>query len=194
MFRAKLTRGETQKCWNERCQNGDFENYLVGKGIDIGAGPDQLVVHDGIVHSWDVGDGDAALMRGVEDGQFDFVYSSHCLEHLADIDEALRNWIRICRRDGHIYIVVPDWHLYEHNIFPFQFNKDHKWAFTLDQWEDKSRNLVNVPIWLLHFRNQVMVKELKLNDKGYDYALDWSVDQTIGMARAQIEIILKKIS
>jgi ubiquinone/menaquinone biosynthesis C-methylase UbiE len=34
-------------------------------------------------------------MAGVVDGSVDFVHSSHCLEHMVDVRETLKNWIRI---------------------------------------------------------------------------------------------------
>ena len=36
---------------------------------------------------------------GVKDETYDFVYSSHTLEHINDIYTALKNWIRILKKD-----------------------------------------------------------------------------------------------
>ena len=50
--------------------------------------------------SWDLPDGDAQYMASIEDGLFDFVHSSHCLEHMQDPQTALANWIRILKPGG----------------------------------------------------------------------------------------------
>src|SRR5437867_5758022 len=83
---------ETSKCEEMRRNRGDFDNYLKGEGIDIGAGEDVLKIPNGMVRPWDVPDGDAQLMAGVPDNSYDFVYSSHCLEHMRDVTQALTNW------------------------------------------------------------------------------------------------------
>ena len=99
---------ETSKSQPFRQQRGDFQKYLRGSGIDIGAGPDPLLIPDGRVRAWDLADGDAQLMAGVADATYDFVYSSHCLEHMRDVEESLRNWVRILKPGGFLYVVVPD--------------------------------------------------------------------------------------
>ena len=74
--------------------------FLHGGGIDIGASDDPLQVQEGWVRVWDMQDGDATRLDGIEDGAFDFVYSSHCLEHLRDVEYALVNWIRVLKPSG----------------------------------------------------------------------------------------------
>jgi SAM-dependent methyltransferase len=49
------------------------------------------------------------------DGSFDFVLSSHCLEHLANPLAALREWLRVCRDGGHLVLVLPNpRHTFDH--------------------------------------------------------------------------------
>ena len=91
---------ETSKCEEIRRNRGDFDNFLKGKGIDIGAGDDVLKIPNGTVRPWDKGEGNAQLMAGVPDNEYDFVYSSHCLEHMVDVTEALTNWLRILTPGG----------------------------------------------------------------------------------------------
>jgi SAM-dependent methyltransferase len=121
---------ETHKSRPHRERRGDFEKYLHGSGIDIGGGDDVLVVLNGTVRRWDLEDGDAQLMSGVPDETYDFVYSSHCLEHMRDTEESLRNWVRICKTGGFLYVVVPDYVLYEKLTWPSRFNPDHKQSFS----------------------------------------------------------------
>ena len=51
---------------------------------------------------------EATSLAGLADGSFDFVLSSHCLEHLANPLAALREWHRVTREGGHLLLLVPD--------------------------------------------------------------------------------------
>ena len=108
---------ETSKSLIRRSYDKRFATrWLVGTGIDIGAGLDPLGVYAplfplmGPVRAWDMIDGDAMLMEGVADRSYDFVNSSHCLEHLADPGVSLQS--------GHLLIIVPDEDLYEQGVWP----------------------------------------------------------------------------
>jgi len=58
---------------------------------------------------------DAVDLSSVSDGVYDFVFSSHCLEHIANPLKAIREWLRIIREEGHIIIVVPEKsHCFDH--------------------------------------------------------------------------------
>ena len=45
-------------------------------------------------------------MAGVKDETYDFVYSSHTLEHINDIYTALKNWIRILKKDKFLILYI----------------------------------------------------------------------------------------
>src|SRR5580658_2804086 len=113
------------------------QRYFVGHGIDIGAGSDPLSKYQYLfprivaVDSWDWEQGDALEMRGAASGQFDFVSSHHCLEHIAEPWKALRRWVDITRIGGHVIVVVPDFEMYERSCWPSRFNQDHRCIFTL---------------------------------------------------------------
>lgn len=99
---------ETAKNYEDRIANGDFDMYLHGKGIDIGGGADCLILPEGVqgsVFLWDLQNGDAQYLHSIQDNTFDFVYSSHCLEHMRDIKCALTNWLRVCRWGGYCIFV-----------------------------------------------------------------------------------------
>lgn len=99
---------ETAKNFEDRIVNGDFEKYLHGNGIDVGGGADCLVLPNGIegkVQLWDLQDGDAQYLHSIKDNTFDFVYSSHCLEHMRNVKCALTNWIRVCKGGGYCMFV-----------------------------------------------------------------------------------------
>lgn len=44
----------------------------------------------------------------LDDGAFDFVASSHVLEHTCNPPRQIEEWLRIVRRGGIIYMIVPD--------------------------------------------------------------------------------------
>lgn len=71
-----------------------FQRYLVGEGIDIGCGNDPVT--DDCMR-WDLPQGDAQELPGLQAAQFDWVYSSHCLEHLKDPHSAVVRWWEVLR-------------------------------------------------------------------------------------------------
>ena len=128
---------ETRKSALRRKEEKVFEQYFSGLGIDIGAGDDGLSQYKEFfpaiteLTDWDLPDGDAQFMNGVPDNHYDFVHSSHCLEHLENPCLGLSNWIRICKPGGYLIITVPDEDLYEQGKWPSLYNSDHKSSFTI---------------------------------------------------------------
>jgi len=187
---------ETTKSHELRVARDDYKRFLHGKGIDVGAGDDPLTVPDGSVTYWDKPQGDAQILSSIEDSSLDFLYSSHCLEHLPDLRLTLRNWARVLRDGAHAYIVVPDFTLYEHHTWPSPYNGDHKHSFSL--WLSPQRVgrpnhwLVGSPEFhaLLSGVGLTMI-ETELQDKDYDYNAG-SRDQTLGAAIAQVLIVSLK--
>jgi SAM-dependent methyltransferase len=127
--------------------------YFVGHGLDLGGKPDPLALYQELfgrmetVRTWDWEDGDAQFLESVQNDCVDFVHSSHCLEHLVDPFEGLKNWLRVIRPGGHLVVTIPDEDMYEQGVFPSSFNRDHKWTFTLfktDSWSEKSINVLDL--------------------------------------------------
>lgn len=145
---------ECSKSIIRRLANSNFvRRYFVGEGVDIGGRPDPLSLYTNFfplmksVRIWDLEDGDAQFMEGVADDTFDFVHSSHCLEHLRDPAQGLANWLRVVKPGGFVIVTVPDEDMYEQGEFPSTFNRDHKWTFTVfkeKSWSAKSINLLNL--------------------------------------------------
>ncbi len=185
---------ETAKCREMRQERGDFKRYLHGHGIDIGAGPDPLLVEDGSVRAWDRGDGDAQLMRGVADAAYDFVYASHCLEHMRNVEEALTNWIRITKKGGFLYVTVPDYILYEKMTWPSQFNTDHKHSFSFlitRRMVGRSTHYhMEQDLIPLVQRLGCTVLKVEVEDNGFDY--NKGGDQTMGVALSQLCLVAQK--
>lgn len=51
---------------------------------------------------------DAVDITSVEKNSYDFCFSSHCLEHIANPLKAIKEWLRIVKHDGYIIIIVPE--------------------------------------------------------------------------------------
>lgn len=51
---------------------------------------------------------DAVMLTGIEDRSYDFILSSHCLEHIANPLGALNEWLRVLKPGGHLILVLPD--------------------------------------------------------------------------------------
>src|SRR5947208_7058749 len=120
---------ELSKSIHRRLRDPNFmRRYFVGNGIDIGGKPDPLFLYNelfplmGEVRVWDLEDGDAQFMSSLADESVDFVNSSHCLEHLRDPGEGLRNWVRILKPGGFAVVLVPDEDFYEQGVFPSSNN------------------------------------------------------------------------
>ncbi len=173
--------------------------YFRGSGIDIGSGSDSLARYCELfprvssIRSWDLQDGDAEFMHSVEDSSYDFVHSSHCLEHLRDPLRGFENWIRICRVGGHLVITVPDEDLYEQGTWPSRFNSDHRWTFTINKAKSWSYNSLNIFDLLFSQRDCIQVLKVELLDSSYLYNLGSVQDQTRDIAESAIEIVVKKI-
>lgn len=146
--------GTTCMSISRRLHDARFSNrWFVGQGLDIGAGPDSIGYYHGLfprmgpvtVYDWE--QGDAQYLGNVRDASFDFVYSSHCLEHVVDPAVALGNWLRVVKPQGHLVIVVPDEDLYEQGQWPSTFNDDHKHTFTIlkrQSWSPASINVLDL--------------------------------------------------
>ncbi len=190
---------ETSKALIRRLQDARFvSTYFVGKGIDIGAGPDPLIKYGQqfpgmqTLKVWDMPDGDAQVMAGVEDNTFDFVHSSHCLEHLHDPYEAFENWIRICKPGGHIITTIPDEDLYEQGVWPSNHNPDHKTSWTICKGESWSPASINLIEFLYQFRDKIEVLKVDLVNASFIYNTQ-RFDQTYhSISECAIEFIVRK--
>jgi len=95
------TCGGTALSMQRRVHDSRFATrYFVGCGLDVGGGHDSLALYVELfplirnVVIYDAPQGDAQKLANVDDHSFDFLFSSHCLEHVRDPVEALSNWIR----------------------------------------------------------------------------------------------------
>lgn len=128
-----LPLGETAKAKGRRLREGFFDKYCPGHGLDVGYGGDLLCQN---CVGWDIEHGDAQLLKDVGDSTFDFVYSSHTLEHMVNPEIALRNWWRVLKVGGYLILYLPERNLYEKTTtLPSRWNPDHSHFFLLDKDE-----------------------------------------------------------
>lgn len=81
--------------------------FCKGKGIDVGAGEDPLpgaVAVDVLKE-----DGNDAFNLSAQDAELDYIFSSHCLEHLDDFVGALEYWISKLKPGGVLFLYLPSW-------------------------------------------------------------------------------------
>lgn len=191
---------ETAKAAKRRRGTWLFDKVFRGRGIDIGPGRDALSVVDfptiTSVEAFDKSQGDAQhILQHKEAGAYDFVYSSHCLEHLEDPVGALVEWWRLVRPGGYMVIAVPDEDLYEQGRFKTRsrWSREHKRSFTIWKRESWCRWSINVldMIRVLHGCQPI---KIELVDTDYDYSVPYGErDQTMPGAEAAIEIVLRKL-
>jgi len=177
---------------------GFVSRYFRGRGVDIGGAPDPLALYTSLfplvedVRTWDLEDGDAQFMAGVPDNHFDFVHSSHCLEHLHDPAEGLQNWLRVLKPGGYLIVCIPDEDLYEQGVFPSTFNRDHKRTFTIFKPKSWSAHSVNVLELIQTLGLEAETVKVELIDAAYRYELP-RFDQTLTpVSESAIEFIIRK--
>jgi SAM-dependent methyltransferase len=150
---------KTRRLW------GDLEaSVLRGDGIDIGCGTDPVFPD---VTRFDLAQGDANHVGRYFDRQFDFVYASHCLEHMVDPGLAVEEWWGLVKPGGVLFLIVPDEDLYEQGYWPSRFNADHKWTFTIakhSSWSPVSINLFD----LVRKLPGAEILDIRLQDDGYE--------------------------
>jgi ADP-heptose:LPS heptosyltransferase/predicted SAM-dependent methyltransferase len=117
----------------------EIVEYTRGKGLDLGCGPSKAFPHFigvdsckdvelfGIQMQPDVVVEDCAKLP-YEDGEMDFVFSSHLLEHVQDYYAALAEWWRVLKVGGYLVLYLPHADLYPRIGQPGS-NPDHKWDF-----------------------------------------------------------------
>lgn len=97
------------------------KKYCQGRGVDIGGGkwplPGARVIEDRPEEN--------AFRIQEESENLDFVFSSHLLEHLENWQEALREWYRVLKPKGTLFLYLPHpccqmWHP--------KFLKVHQWT------------------------------------------------------------------
>ncbi len=108
-----------------------FSNKLSGKGLEIGPLHRPMCKHDSMqvdyIDRYTVKElraeypelkeldliepdiiGDAEDLSVIKDQAYDFLISAHVIEHMKNPLQALKNWMRIIKPGGLIYLIAPD--------------------------------------------------------------------------------------
>lgn len=167
-----------------------FEKYLKGNILDIGSGNDPVCTE---AKCFDLNDGDAnKIDEYFGKRSFDCVYSSHCLEHMFDPYNCIKKWFSLVKENGYLIIVIPDGELYEQNIFPSIFNKDHKKIFYDQIKEGSSHNIISIKKLISSLNNASVVK-YELHDHNYDYNLRLPSSNYKLILPIRIQILMLKL-
>jgi SAM-dependent methyltransferase len=178
---------ETEKSEARRKKTGFFSQYMSGEGLDIGFRGDDApeiepVLPSAIGIDLDYPGYDGSRLP-FDDESKDFVYSSHCLEHMSDAASAIQEWFRVVKKGGHLIIVVPHQFLYEKKKrLPSRWNQDHQRFYTPAKVLEEIEKAL-VP-------NTYRVRYCCDNDEGFDYERGHTVHS---VGEYQIELVLQKI-
>jgi predicted SAM-dependent methyltransferase len=184
---------ETEKL-NSYRKNNNYDKFFSGVGIDIGCGNDllskEIFTNIKQIDPYDIKDGDATYCKNIENEKYNFVYSSHCLEHLQYPYLAFQNWLRICKYDGYIIVAVPHEIFYEKCLWPSRWNSEHLNSFTLE-WESNLPKSINIPNFLAKFNHICKTISMTTILHNFDFN-NFMKDQTRSDAICQIEFIVQK--
>lgn len=185
LFSRPVMIKETSKAKERRKAEGFFERYFAGRGVDVGYGGDLVTPN---CRGWDVEDGDAHDLAGIGDTTFDFVYSSHILEHLENPARALQNWWRVLKPGGYLILYVPERDLFERKkSLPSDISLDHKHFFLLDR-DDPPDTIELIPLLKDNLQGIEIVYQ-RICSAGYDANLPVSF---MSDAEYSIELVAKK--
>lgn len=180
--------GEAGRCYVERVRSGFFRKYCSGPVVlDVGfSGYNNPEGKAALPHAIGI-DLDYPGYDGVhlpfDDGSVDTVFSSHCLEHIADQHGAIRDWFRVLRVGGFIVCMVPSQALYEKKReLPSRWNQDHKRMYSPARLAEAFETALVV--------NSYRLRHLIENDFLYDY--ERMPDQHPDGAY-EIELVVEKI-
>ncbi|MFT3748446.1 MAG: class I SAM-dependent methyltransferase [Agriterribacter sp.] len=156
---------EARKTFKEKLESGFFDKYMPGVGLDIGGTGyiDNVlpILPGAIIVDLDYPGYDGETLPFKTNSQ-DYVYSSHCLEHISDYKNAIREWHRVTKENGFIIIAVPHKYLYEkQEALPSRYNADHKRMYTASSLLKEIEDAL-IP-------NSFRIRYLNEDDTSHDY-------------------------
>jgi SAM-dependent methyltransferase len=185
---ARPVGGEARKSYALKLRDGFIAKYLSGAAVlDVG----YRGYADGVVPIMPAAIGVDLDYPGYDgrrlpfpDESQDAVYSSHCLEHIADPVDAIREWFRVVKQSGYLIVVVPHQFLYEKKLRPpSRWNTDHQRFYT------PGALLREIEAALAP--NSYRLRHLADNDLGFDYGI--APDQH-SAGCYEIELVVQKIA
>lgn len=171
MSNRRLLGPETAKNDSHRSLSGFYAQFMSGKGVDIGyrgatKGAQPVLPTARGIEKEDLVNG--SLPSDVVD--VDYVFSSHCLEHISDYKAALQDWLARIKPGGHLVLAVPHQWLYERKAsLPSRWNDDHKRFYTpASLLREVEEALAGPSPWL---SRPYRVRLLEDNDRFWDATL-----------------------
>lgn len=151
---------ETEKSHSHRYRTGFYDKWMQGRGIDVGFGTGfETVLPDAIgieSNDWI----DERLPFRTE--ELDFVFNSHCLEHIWNYRNALFEFHRILKVGGFCITIVPHQFLYEKKLkLPSRWNGSHKRFYTTATILNEIEETLEP--------NSYRIRLCEDNDRGFDY-------------------------
>jgi SAM-dependent methyltransferase len=178
---------ETEKSHESRTTSGFYSKFMSGQGLDIGysgGNPNAepvLPTAIGVDFGYPGYDG---KVLPFPDESRDYVFSSHCLEHITDHYSAIKEWFRVVKTGGHLVIIVPHQFLYEKKMRPpSNWNLDHKRFYTPQKILHDIENSLQI--------NSYRIVSLRDNDDNFDYAVP---PQSHSGGAYEIELVIKRIT
>ena len=108
------------------------KKYCVGQGLDIGAGawvlPSAVSVQNDLHEN-------AYMLDRYPDNSLDFIFSSHCLEHLEFWKQAINLWTQKIKLGGILFLYLP------HESMKL-WNPGGLWVGNLHKWKPSTRILL----------------------------------------------------
>ena len=178
---------ESRKTYQQKIDSGFFSKYMIGIGLDIGfrgyLKDTETILPTAIGVDSDYPGYDGKTLPFTDASQ-DFVYTSHCLEHISDYKQAIREWMRVLKTDGYLIISVPHKFLYEKKEqLPSRHNGDHKRFYTAASLLSEIEESLEP--------NTFRIRHLQENDAGAVYTDPRTAH---GRGDYEIEIVIQKLN
>jgi SAM-dependent methyltransferase len=164
-----------------------FGRFMQGHGLDIGykgslGDRAETVLPTAIGVDQDYPGYDGKTLPFCE-GTQDYVYSSHCLEHMMYPTSAIREWFRVLKVGGYLVITVPHRDLYEKKLdLPSRWNAGHRrFYLPSDLLQEIERALAP---------NSYRIRYLQDCDEDYSYSVGPDVHPS---GEYQIECVVQKL-
>ena len=190
-MKNRVLPAEIAKADKIRQENGFYEKYMSGKGLDIGYRgynfPDATpVLPNATGIELDFPGYDGKILPFEEFSQ-DFVFASHSLEHMEDHVTAIREWYRVIKIGGFLIICVPHQHLYERKKKMPSIQPDHKRFYLPSILMGEIEEALEV--------NSYRLELLRDCDENYDYEREPHIMDSnfLWRDRFEIECVLRKI-
>lgn len=116
------------------------KNFCHGNGVDIGCMKREWAFPGAYCIDIDFPDDWHAM--NIPD-ELDYIFSSHCLEHLDNYVEAMEYWYEQLNRGGVLFLYLPD---YSQKYWRPWNNKKHRHAFTVQMIADLMVSLGYEPV------------------------------------------------